>query len=190
MAGLGVFLAGLAWPVHFLILAVFLAVIWFVVRFFERLRPYVGQIMLIAGIFWIGILFFLLTYSFPVPRFAGATDATTIPRVWFYALVPSVVIALIQIIRGVDEPDPKWGNLRLVSIVLAAIVVSISLFNIIGYYISSAIFIASVMWILGSRNKIELIAVPAGWVAFSYLIFARLLHVRLPVGIIFSGLLY
>jgi len=99
------------------------------------------------------------------------------------------ILALIPIIRGKDDPDPKWGNVRLVAMVLAALIVSIGLFGVLGYYLSSAIFIVTMMWMLGSRNKIELVAVPAGWVLFSYFIFARLLSVRLPIGRVFTALL-
>ena len=190
LAELGSFLAGLHWLIHFIILAGMLVVIWLAIRPFGKLRPYSGQLMVLGAIFWMGLLFFVISYSFPVPRFGGGvTEAGTIPRVWFYVLVPATLIALIQIIRGKDDPDPKWGNVKLVAIIFATLVISVGLFNIIGYYISSAIFIVVTMWMLGSRSKIELIAVPAGWIIFSYFIFARLLYVRLPVGSIISGFL-
>lgn len=189
MQEFGRFLAGISWPIHIAIWAAFVGVAWFVVRRFEKLRPYTGQILVLLAILWMGTMFFFLSYAFRRPVFGSdSTEAGTIPRVWFYALVPSVALALFPLFKGKGEADPKWGNMRLVGIVLVALVVSIGLFNYIGYYISSAIFIVTLMWLLGSRNKIELIAVPAGWVAFSYFIFARLLHVRLPIGRLFSGL--
>jgi len=175
---------------HFVILAIFLALMWLLIRPFKKLRPFTGQLLVALAILWMGILFYVISYSFPVPRFGGGvTEAGTIPRVWFYALVPSVALVLIPIFRGKDEPDPKWGNIKLVGIVLTSLVISIALFQYIGYYISSAIFIVVCMWVLGSRNKIELVAVPVGWVAFSYFIFARLLNVRLPVGSIIYSIL-
>ena len=190
MTALGNFFAELSWPIHFLILAVILAVIWFAVRPFKKLRPYSGQLMVLGAIFWMGLLFFILSFSFPVPLFGGGvTEAGTIPRVWFYVLVPATLISLFQIFRGKDDPDPAWGNVRLVAIILITLVACVALFNYIGYYISSAIFIVVTMYMLGSRSKVELIAVPLGWVVFSYFIFARLLYVRLPVGSIISGFL-
>jgi len=191
LTALGTFLAELAWPLHFLILAIFLGLVWLVIRPFSKIRPFTGQLLVLAGVFWVGLLFFLISFSFPAPSpiLRAVTDAGTIPRAWFYALVPAVALTLIPILKGKEEPDPKWGNLRLIAIVFCTLVISISLFNIIGYYISSVIFIIVTMWVLGSRSKVELIAVPAGWILFSYFIFARLLHVRLPVGSIFAGLL-
>jgi len=135
------------------------------------------------------VLFFFLTFSFPVPRFgSGNTDAGTIPRVWFYALAPAVILTLIPIVRGQTDPDPKWGNLRLMGLVFVALVVSVGLMGTIGYYVSSAIFIVVTMWLLGSRGKIELAVVPLGWVLFSYFLFAQLLNVRLPIGSVFAAI--
>jgi len=189
MAAIGSFFATLWWPLIFLVLAVYLGVIWLVIWPFKRLRPYKGQLLVLAGIFWVGVMFFLISFSFPPPApiLRAVTDASTIPRVWFFALVPVTVLALIPILRGKEDPDPKWGNVRLVAFMLAALIISIGLFGILGYYISSALFIITAMWLLGSRKIVELAAVPAGWVIFSYFIFARLLNVRLPIGSVFSG---
>ena len=191
MTAIGSFLATLWWPLIFLVFAVYLGVVWLIIRPIRRLRPYTGQLLVLMGIFGVGLLFFLITFSFPAPSpiLRAVTNAGTIPRVWFYALIPVTVIALIPIIRGKDDPDPKWGNVRLVAIVLTVLIVSIGLFGVLGYYLSSAIFIVAMMWLLGSRNKIELVAIPAGWVLFSYFIFARLLNVRLPIGRVFTALL-
>ncbi|MCL2527834.1 MAG: tripartite tricarboxylate transporter TctB family protein [Defluviitaleaceae bacterium] len=188
MADFGRFLVRLGWPINTAILAAFLVIAWFVIRLFPRLRPYTGQLLVLLGIWWVGTVFFVITFSIPSPRFGvGITEAGTIPRVWYFALIPVTILALIPIFRGKEDPDPKWGNIRLVGTILAALIISISLFSFIGYYISSALFIIVSMWVLGSRSKVELAAVPVGWVVFSYFIFARLLNVRLPIGSLFSG---
>ncbi|MCL2378679.1 MAG: tripartite tricarboxylate transporter TctB family protein [Defluviitaleaceae bacterium] len=191
MSAIGSFLATLWWPLVILVFAVYLGLVWLLIRPFSRLRPYTGQLLVLMGVFGVGLMFFVISFSFPAPApiLRAVTDASTIPRVWFFALVPVTVIALIPIIRGKDEPDPKWGNVRLVAVVLTALIVSIGLFGVIGYYVSSALFIVVLMWVLGSRNKVELLAVPAGWVVFSYFIFARLLNVRLPIGSVFAAIL-
>jgi len=191
LSAIGSFLATLWWPLVILVFAVYLGLVWLLIRPFSRLRPYTGQLLVLMGVFGVGLMFFVISFSFPAPApiLRAVTDASTIPRVWFFALVPVTVIALIPIIRGKDEPDPKWGNVRLVAVVLTALIVSIGLFGVIGYYVSSALFIVVLMWVLGSRNKVELLAVPAGWVVFSYFIFARLLNVRLPIGSVFAAIL-
>jgi hypothetical protein len=189
MIQIGRFLAGQGLLMQLVFLVAILSLGWLVLRPFNKLRPYTGQLLILAGIFWIGLLFFFITFTFPVSRLAMvATTAATIPRFWFYVLIPVTLLALIPILKGEEMPDPKWGSLRRVGIVFVTLVLSLAAFPYIGYYISSAIFLLIVMWVLDSRNKIELVTVPLGWVIFSYLFFARLLYVRLPVGVLFSRL--
>ena len=175
---------------HFLVMVVFLCLVWGVLKFFPKLRPYTGQILLLAAILWIGILFALITFSFPRPRgmMVSATDAGTIPRVWASALVPFALLTLWPMVTGKEKPDKSWKNPRRVAYVLVIIVVSLLLFDVIGYYLSSGLFIFAIMWLLESRNKVQLIAVPVGWAVFTYLVFAKLLSVSLPVGRLFSFL--
>jgi hypothetical protein len=165
----------------------FLGLLWLLCRFVPKLRPFTGQLLTLAAVLWVGVVFFVISFSFPVRFQTGNTTSATIPRVWFYALVPAFILAVYSVIRG-REPDPKWGNIMRVAIILGGLVLSVTVFYMIGYYVSSALFLVLVMWVLGSRKKLELILVPAGWVVFSYVIFAWLLHVRLPVGFVFSGL--
>ncbi len=189
MAQIGRFFAGQGLLMQLVFLIVALAVVWVLIRPFKRLRPYTGQVLVLAGVFWIGLLFFIVSYSFPTPRFAAvATSAATIPRFWFYVLIPVTILALIPMLKGEEVPDPKWGSLWRVAIVFGVLVASLFAFRYIGYYLSSAIFLVVMMWVLESRNRIELIAVPVGWVIFSHFFFARLLYVRLPIGTLFAGL--
>jgi len=191
MIEFGKLVAGWGPPIQFLLLAAFLVIIFAVIWPFKKLRPYAGQILLLAAIFYFGLLFYIISFSFPPPRglMASNTNASTIPRVWFYVLLPSTVLALFQIFTRKEMPDAKWGvSLKYVGIIFVVLVLSVMMFKYIGYYISSALFVVITLWVLGIRNKIQLITLPLGWVAFSYFIFAKVLYVRLPVGSIFSRL--
>jgi hypothetical protein len=107
--------------------------------------------------------------------------------VWFYALAVSTALAFIPIFTGKETPDVKWGgSLKNIGIILGFLIISVVLFKYIGYYLSSALFVVATLWVLGVRKKIQLLILPLGWLVFSYFIFARLLYVQLPVGIIFS----
>jgi hypothetical protein len=190
LAQIGKFFAGQGLLMQLVFLVIILVLGWLAIRPFKKLRPYTGQLLVLASIFWIGLLFYFITFSFPVPRFAAvATTAATIPRFWFFVLIPVTILAFIPILKGEERPDPQWGSLQRLGIVFATLVLSLFSFRYIGYYISSAVFLVVVIWVLESRNKIELIAVPVGWMIFSYFFFARLLYVRLPVGRLFTGLL-
>ncbi len=189
MAQIGRFFAGNGLLMQLVFLAIVLALGWLAIRPFKKLHPYTGQILVLLFILWVGLLFFFLTYSFRIARLGNmSTTAATMPRFWFYSLIPVSLLAFIPMLKGEDDPDPKWGNVWRVAIVFASLVISFSLFRFIGYYLSSAIFLVVVMWVLGSRNKIEMTAMPIGWVIFSYFFFAQLLNVRLPVGALFAGL--
>ena len=181
----------IGWPVHVLILVGILVAFGVLFRFVPKLRPYTGQLLLALGILWVGTVFFFLTFTFRVPLWdANAiVTARSMPRVWYAALVPSVILTVIFTLTGKDDPDPKWGNVKLVALILTGLIVSLGLFNFIGYYISSALFMVYTMWLLGSRKPLELICLPVGWVLFSYFIFARLLNVRLPIGSLINNIL-
>jgi hypothetical protein len=189
MIQVGKFLNGLNLPVQILIFVVFLGLIFAVIRPFKKLRPYRGQLILLAAVFWMGLLFYIISYSFPVPRglMASNTNASTIPRAWFYSLVAATALALLPIFTAKETPDPEWGgSLKNIGIILGFLIISVVMFKFIGYYLSSALFVVATLWVLGVRKKIQLITLPLGWLVFSYFIFARLLYVQLPVGIIFS----
>ena len=64
------------------------------------------------------------------------------------------------------------------------------MFPYIGYYLSSAIFIVLVMLGMGEKNKIQLVVTPLAWCLFTYVVFDRLLFIRLPIGLFFKGLLH
>ena len=59
------------------------------------------------------------------------------------------------------------------------------LMNILGYYSATALFIAGVMFLLGCRDKKTLILIPLGFDLFVFLVFARILAINFPKGILF-----
>ena len=61
---------------------------------------------------------------------------------------------------------------------------SVILFSFLGYYLSSAAFIFGVMWVMKERRWKMLVLTPVAWVAFTYLIFQRVLFIGLPTGIL------
>ncbi len=169
----------------------FVGLLWFLISRSQRLRPYTGQLVVLGAIAWVAAVFYVVTYSFPVPRGALASnaDAATVPRLWVILLVPFLLLVLQQILSRQEEPDRPFGQLRLNGVILGTLVISLLLFEWIGYYLSSALFILACMLLLQQRNRVILVAVPIGWVAFTYAIFARLLFLPLPVGKLFSLLL-
>ena len=56
--------------------------------------------------------------------------------------------------------------------------------NYLGYFLSSFLFLAIMMYMLSYRKPLTIILVCSGWVIFSYLIFYKLLYIQLPLGFI------
>lgn len=72
----------------------------------------------------------------------------------------------------------------------AFIVLNVLLFyvlgiNYIGYFISTAVFIGTTMFILGQKNLLFVLITPLFFTALLYYVFSRLLGVPLPTGLLF-----
>ena len=58
---------------------------------------------------------------------------------------------------------------------------------LLGYFLSTFLFIAVMLHILAYRRKMFIWMIAGGWVLLSYLLFYKLLYIQLPLGI-FEGL--
>ena len=171
------------------VMAVVLVALYFLFRAIPRTKPYTGQLLLISAFCYIALVFFLLTFSFKVSKLATGATARTMPRVWIFLLALSSALSVWGILRGKEDPDKPMGRVGLVAAVLIAAIASVALFNYIGYYLSSTIFLVFTMALLGERNPVKLIAIPVGWVLLTYFVFYKLLYITLPVGSLFQSLL-
>lgn len=52
----------------------------------------------------------------------------------------------------------------------------------LGYLIATVLYVAAMIWLLGYHNLVGLVATTAGVTAVLYLVFARALHVLVPMG--------
>ena len=68
---------------------------------------------------------------------------------------------------------------RFGGMVFALILFAIA-FEPLGFYLSAAVFIPAVAWMLGYRRPIVIGLTTAGLLAFVYVVFVQLLSVRLP----------
>lgn len=168
--------------------AVILAILFVIFRKIEKTKPYVGQLMVLSAVCLMALLFFILTFSFKTSKMATGATARSMPQTWCIALIPVALLCLKSILDGSSKPDEPFGRWKLVVIVAVAIFASVFLFQYIGYYLSSAIFLLLLMWLMEERRPVVLAAVPIGWCVFTYFVFAKFLFISLPVGSLFSGL--
>ena len=97
--------------------------------------------------------------------------------------------AYIAILKKDNKPDEKFDRWVFALMVALGSIVSVVLFQWIGYYLSSAIFIVTVMIAMGEKNKLQLILTPVLWCVFTYFVFNKCLFISLPVGSLFKGIL-
>lgn len=148
----------------------------------KKTRPYVGQLLVLSGICLIALLFFLLTFDLKVRKTDIHVTAATMPRVWVAALLPVAVLAFVSILNGSCPPDKPFGRWQMVVLVIMAVFSSVYLFDYVGYYISSALFLVLMMVMMRERKWIRLVLVPVCWCLFTYFVFDKLLYMSLPQG--------
>ncbi len=175
-----------AWAILLIFLAIMVG-FYFAYRAGKKTRPYTGQLMVLTGICLLALLFYILTFGFKVSKLATGATAATMPRVWCIALVPVAALCAYSIFRAKKE-DAAFGRWKLVFIVIVAVFLSVFLYQYIGYYLSSALFILLLMLLLEERRPVPLVAVPVCWMLFSYFVFAKFLFISLPKGQLFSWL--
>lgn len=174
---------------YLLFLVVVEAVLFVVFRRVQKLRPYTGQLLLLSAFLLLSLIFFLLTFSFKVSKMASGVSARSMPRLWVFLMLISAVLVIVNILQGKEEPDQPLGRWQLSVAVLVICVVSVALFQYIGYYVSSGLFIVAFMLLLGERRPVPLVATPVAWGVFTYFVFNKFLFITLPIGSLFEAIL-
>ena len=72
------------------------------------------------------------------------------------------------------------GNFAAYRMMVLVMVYAVCLF-VLGFYLATLLFLPACMYLLGLRNHLLGAAVTLLFVAFIYVVFARLLHISLPV---------
>lgn len=172
--------------VFMLILTVMYVILWKI----PQTRPYKGQISVLFAICLMALLFFICTYSFKTSKMATGATAATMPRCWCGCLIPVALLCLKSIVDGHTKPDePFFERWPQVIIVAVAVFVSVYLFNFLGYYLSTSLFMIMLMMLMGERRPKLLIILPVCWCLFCYAIFVKLLFIALPTGSLFAAIL-
>lgn len=183
--------AELPWFVDLGIFAGVLIVLFFVFKAFPKTNRVKGQLLVLSGMCMMTLMFYLLTFSLRVNKIAldSGFTARTMPRVWCALMVPIAIAAYWAILKEGSPDDKKFLNWKFTVLVILGTVFSVVLFQFVGYYISSAVFLFVMMWVLKERRWVLLVSAPIVWVLFTYFVFQRVLYISLPTGLIFSGLI-
>lgn len=191
MASFSKWLTGLS---YWWILLAFLAIMtgfYFLFGIWERTKRVRVQLLCLCGMDCVTLLFYLLTFNLRVSKLAAEAGATprTMPRLWALLMTLASIGAFFAIIKSDTKPDEKFNRWIFALLVGVGSIFSVIMFQYIGYYLSSAIFIFVVMIAMGERNKLQLILVPVIWCLFTYFVFYKMLYIKLPFGSLFSWLI-
>ena len=170
--------------------AAILVALFFVYSKFPKTKPYRGQLLVITGFCLFTLLFFLMGFDFKVNkqmRDAGFF-ANTVPNTWAILMVPCAIMVVVNIFSATNNPDEPFEKWMLALGVGVAALAAVFLFEYIGYYLSSVLFLLLMMWLLRERRLPVLIGLPVGWCVFVYFVFDKLLYMGLPTGSLFAGL--
>lgn len=162
--------------------------LYFLFNSIKRTKPVKGQLLVLCGMDLVTLLFYILTFSLRISKLAKDAGATprTVPRLWALLMLLASIGAFAAILKQGAEPDVKFNKWVFALLVGVGSIFSVMLFNYIGYYLSSAAFIVLVMYAMGERNKLQLILTPVIWCVFTYIVFYKMLFIKLPFGLLFS----
>ena len=143
--------------------------LYFLFGVWERTKRVRIQLLCLCGMDLVTLLFFLLTFNLRVSKLAAEAGATprTMPRLWALLMALASIGAFFAIIKSDNKPDEKFNRWIFALLVGVGSIFSVIMFQYIGYYLSSAIFIFVVMVAMGEKNKLQLILVPVIWCLFT-----------------------
>jgi len=145
---------------------------------------------LIVAIFMLAVVvvFWIQLMSLKTHRFYIQLDII-FPQ---FVLISMIVLSLILLIKSLREPDKKTlfltTNKKKIIIVVVAGVLWVSLFSVLGFIISSIVFITFLTIILEekSKNNLKKIILSVIFsliiVTVAYFLFSNVLEVPLPKG--------
>lgn len=129
------------------------------------------------------VLYYRESFEITVGFAADRLGPRFFPRLLAFALALSGLGLIRRSVTGRSDAEPlapvRIGQFVLtVAITLAYAI----LLPTLGYLIATVLYVGALIWLLGYRNIVGLAATSAGVTAVLYLVFARALHVLVPMG--------
>ncbi len=162
----------------FAVLAIIITVVTLALRKSATKRQFLGNVLIPCVFMALAMLFYLVSLTFPHEE-AGPS---AIPHLWIIVLVALSIFMIIQALMGKMDPDPKNGRIDMVAVFFGATIAYVLVMQLVGYYISTGLFLVSVMYFLSYRKYLVILGVAGGWLVFAYFIFQRMLYIPLPQG--------
>lgn len=118
------------------------------------------------------------------------------PGVWPMILsIAMIVLAVILLVQTLFRAQPAGeakpidfasAGMKRIYIMIGLLALFCLLLKLFGFYIAIAYLIPSVMFLLGERRPLVLIALTVGIIVFIVIVFVMLLQLKMPGGILLS----
>ncbi|KGQ63734.1 tripartite tricarboxylate transporter TctB family protein [Gallibacterium anatis] len=134
----------------------------------------------------VSILSIHFCIEFPHPNIPNDIGSAAFPILYsVFLLLLSTTGLILSLLKQENNVRENVNYFRtLIAIILN--IITISLINIIGFYISIFLFSFSIMLLLGIRSKFKIILLPFIITIIIFIIFNIILNVPLPTGYIFD----
>jgi tripartite-type tricarboxylate transporter receptor subunit TctC len=164
--------------IFFLIMTSVFLLLFVFIRF--KIKQLNYDQIIAGGIITVSLFFLYQTFLFNIPGSVNITSPSLIPRIWIIILI---LLNSLLIYRSKGRPGHiETSSPGIVWAIIALLLGYLASMQWVGYYITTPVFILSVMYILNYR-RFNMMAVNAfSFVLFSYIIFNQLLHIDLPLG--------
>ncbi len=147
-------------------------------------RPYFngkrGTILVSLALLFLAFLFLYVTFSFPSEEGVGPA---TVPRLWIGLLIILNIYLIYRVIKGIEDEDKEEGKPQNALKFVVLMIVYIGVLNILGYFISTFLFLIIAPLMLYYKRIINLILIALAWMVFVYYVFITMLHIPIPMGI-------
>jgi len=182
-------LVSLASGTPFTIFALILTLFWILFSYWTYRSAYsaiVGRVVMIGFFLVVSVIFLVQSLHFPN---GSAVGPAAVPRLWILMLIPLNLLLLLKTFRHHSEIAASGPRMDIVMTFVGFLVAYLLVMQILGYFLSTFIFILTGLYYLGYRNTKNAVIIASVWILFSYIIFYKTLYVPLPLGKLFRGLL-
>lgn len=150
------------------------------------MRQYLGDYAAAGVLLVFAVAVFAITLGFPGPAQPNDPGSAAFPRIIAGALAVLAVLQLARPRRGEELPRGA-AALRVAGMVVLLVVYAL-VFEVLGFILSSVLFLLGALLLAGVRRPALLLIMPVAISVVLFYVFYNLLEVSLPAGFLESFL--
>ena len=141
----------------------------------------IGNITMASFFIILSSVFFIQSLSYGAGS-GGDTGAGFLPRAVSIIIIALSIVIIVKTLMENDTTVLIDEYLKKSFIIIFISIVYIFLMSILGFTITTPIFLSILFFMTGERNKVKLVSFAVGLTALTYCAFRIGLNVRLPVS--------